>query len=89
MVFPKDYGVGGQSAGKRSAPASGGTGAAKKVKTDGSPVDVDIHETAKRGNLNKLTVAVLKSFCQEQKLKSKSQRKADLISAINEHFSIE
>ena len=88
MVFPKDYDFvpAKKPAAKRAAPAGGSGAAAKKVKSE--EVDVDIEETAKRGNLNKLTVPILKMFCQEHKLKGKTQKKADLIDAINKHFGV-
>lgn len=90
MVFPKDYETSSKPSGKRAASgSSSGGGASKKTKTSDEKVEVDIHEAAKKGNLNKLTVAILKAFCQEHKLKAKSMKKADLIHAINEHFSIE
>lgn len=88
MVFPKDYDIGpAKTTGKRAAAGTGTAGkAAKKVK--GEEAEVDIQEAAKRGNLTKLTVPILKAFCKEHSLKSSSQKKADLIQAINEHFSI-
>jgi len=87
MVFPPDY-TGGpaKTTGKRPASKSADGNATKKVKAE--EVDVDFHESAKRGNLNKLTVPILKAFCKDQKLKPSSQKKADLIQAINEHFSL-
>ena len=87
MVFPNDYDIGpAKTTGKRPAAGSGTGGTAKKVKAE--ETDVDFFEAAKRGNLTKLTVAVLKAFCKEHELKSSSQRKADLIKAINDHFSV-
>lgn len=87
MVFPKDYDIGpAKTTGKRAAPGNGAAGTAKKVKSE--KADVDIQEAAKRGNLTKLTVPILKGFCKEHALKSSSQKKADLIQAINDHFSI-
>jgi len=88
MVFPKDYELvpPKKPATKRAATGGVSCAAAKKVKSE--LVDVDIKETAKRGNLNKLTVPILKNFCQEHKLKGKTQKKADLIDAINEHFGV-
>ena len=88
MVFPAGYSAGTKPATKRPISNTGSGGASKKVKAE-EMVEVDIHETAKKGNLNKLTVPVLKGFCQEKKLKSKTQKKADLIHAINVHFSLE
>ena len=38
--------------------------------------------------LNKLTVPILKEFVKSQRLNSASQKKADLIEAINEHFGV-
>lgn len=48
-----------------------------------------MEEVAKKGNLNKLTVTVLKTFCQANKIKSGTQKKADLIEAIKEHFGVQ
>lgn len=47
-----------------------------------------MEEVAKKRNLNKLTVTVLKTFCQANKIKSGTQKKADLIEAIKEHFGV-
>ena len=87
MVFPPDY-TGGpaKTTGKRPASKSADGNASKKVKEE--DVEVDIQECAKRGNLNKLTVPVLKAFCKGKKLSPKSPRKADLIDAINQYLSM-
>ena len=82
LVFPAGYNA--ATVGKRKAATS--TTAAKKPKPE--TVDVDVKEVAERGNLNKLTVSVMKTFCQGNKIKSTSQKKADLIEAINKHFMI-
>lgn len=83
LVFPAGYNA--EAAAKRKAPSST-TAAPKKAKVE--MVDVDVKEVAERGTLNKLTVPVLKTFCQANKIKSASQKKGDLISAINDHFMI-
>lgn len=88
MVFPKDYDPGpAKTTGKRTAAGGATGGTTKKVKTEGT-TDVDFREAAKRGNLQKLTVPVLKAFCKDNDLKGASQKKADLIKAINDHFSV-
>ena len=89
-VFPQGYSAEAASAAaaKRKAPSSkaGGGGAAKKPKVD--LVDVDVKDVAEKGNLKKLTVPVLKQFCQSNGIKGASQKKGDLIDAINNHFMI-
>lgn len=83
MVFPKDYT---DAVGTKRKANSATGGASKKTKTE--MVDINMQDVAIKGNLNKLTVAVMKTFCQANKIKSTSQKKADLISAISNHFSI-
>jgi len=85
-VFPVGYSA--DAASKRKAPGSGSAsgGAAKKPKVD--PVDVDVKDVAQKGNLKKLTVPVLKAFCQANGIKAGSQKKGDLMDAINNHFMI-
>lgn len=82
LVFPAGYNA--EAATKRKAPSKAAP--AKKMKVE--MVDVDVKEVAERGHLNKLTVPVLKSFCQSNKIKSTSQKKGDLVAAINSHFMI-
>ena len=86
-VFPQGYSA--DSAAKRKTPsggAAGGGGVAKKPKVD-LLVDVNVKDVAEKGNLKKLTVPVLKQFCQTTGIKAASQKKGDLIDAINNHFS--
>lgn len=83
LVFPAGYNF--ESAAKRK-PFTSVSGAVKKPKLE--TVDVDVKEVAKRGSLNKLTVNVMKTFCQANKIKYSSQKKAELIFAINNHFML-
>ncbi|XP_074659916.1 X-ray repair cross-complementing protein 5-like [Tubulanus polymorphus] len=85
LVFPDGY-KDGKSAAKRKAPATGN--AAKRTKNDGDEVDIDIEKEAKAGQLNKLTVPVLKACIGQMKIKMKGTKKADLIDSINKHFGL-
>jgi len=83
MIFPADYNASGGQ--KRKAPSN--TAASKKPKPE--MIDVDVGEIAKQGRLSKLTVPNLKAFCQANKIKAESQKKGDLIAAINNHFGVD
>ena len=85
LVFPDGY-ESTATSGKRKAPSASGESAAKKPKPE--LVDINMEEVAKKGNLSKLTVPILKTFCQANKIKTASQKKADLIDGIKGHFGV-
>ncbi|XP_065071945.1 X-ray repair cross-complementing protein 6-like [Rhopilema esculentum] len=72
MVFPEGY------------DPTAGAKPAKVAKVEVS--DAEIEEKAKKNQLNKLTVPVLKEFCQSKEIKPASSKKADLIEAITKHL---
>jgi len=84
LVFPADYNP--SATGSKRKATSSASSAPKKPKVD--LVQLDISEVAKNGNLNKLTVAIMKTFCQANQIKASSQKKADLIQAIQNHFGV-
>ncbi|XP_072047420.1 X-ray repair cross-complementing protein 5-like [Amphiura filiformis] len=81
LVFPDGYVPGAKPPAKRKA--AGADGAAKKAKTE----NVDMQQYAQEGKLNKLTVAVLKEFCQQTGL-SAAGKKGDLVETVKTHFGL-
>ncbi|PIK56416.1 putative X-ray repair cross-complementing protein 6 [Apostichopus japonicus] len=84
MVFPDGYVPGAKPPPKRKADKAAG-GASKRAAKDNSPVDVE--DLAKQGKLVKLTVAVLKEFCQSKGLAT-GGKKNDLINEIKSFFGL-
>ncbi|XP_002160929.3 X-ray repair cross-complementing protein 5 isoform X1 [Hydra vulgaris] len=81
IVFPEDYNT------NKRGNSSTSESVSKKVKCDETS-EVDIEAVARNGLLNKLTVSQMKIFCQKNKIKSSSFKKADFVSAINSFYKI-
>lgn len=84
MVFPQGYVPGAKPPPKRKAESKAG-GAAKKPAKDGG--NVDMEDMARQGKLAKLTVPVLKEFCQSKGL-STGGKKNDLVEEIKSFFGV-
>ena len=80
LVFPENYNT------NKRGNTSNSESVSKKTKYE--ITEVHVEEVARKGNLNKLTVSHMKTFCQENKIRSSSQKKADLIAAINSFYNL-
>ena len=73
---------------KRTADGSVGGPSTKRPKKEDAgdlPTEEDMRASFEKGKLDKLTVAVLKGFCQFKKLPT-SGKKSDLVERINGYF---
>jgi ATP-dependent DNA helicase 2 subunit 1 len=85
LVYPSGYDPDQKPANKRKAPASSDGPSAKRTRS--SSEDVDVEAEARKGNLQKVTMAVLKAYLKGVGLKT-SGKKQDLIEAVNDHLGI-